>query len=33
MSYANIIGRTEEIATLKRFNNSGKSEFVAIYYI
>lgn len=31
MSYTNIIGRTDEIATLKRLYNSGKSEFVAIY--
>ena len=31
MSYANIIGRTEEIATLERLYNSTKSEFVAIY--
>ena len=31
MSYANIIGRTEEIAMLERLYNSTKSEFVAIY--
>lgn len=31
MSYANIIGRVEEIATLERLYNSTKSEFVAIY--
>lgn len=31
MSYANIIGRKDEIATLERIYKSSKSEFVAIY--
>lgn len=31
MAYKNIIGRSEEIKTMKRFLNSSKSEFVAIY--
>ena len=31
MSYANIIGRRDEIAKLERIYKSSKSEFVAIY--
>lgn len=31
MSYANIIGRKEEINALERRYNSNKSEFIAIY--